>query len=251
MGIALLPPDINRSYARFRPETYESSRDGLAIRFGLSGIKQISGTLETLIATRNTGGDFKSLLVFHKRAGGHFNRAQTEKLAEAGAFDQIADCRYQASSVLSWLRANMRDPGKQTDLFGGSSEITIPVKVGDVQEWGDKMDREFRSVGFWFNTHPLDAYRSRLERAGIRRKFRFLAYMQEKGMDTLSGRKLSGLVTDVMRFTSRRGLPYIKAVLAEKRDHIDVMFFGNNDFPIDRVRETLEDAKASRDRKST
>src|SRR3546814_6044302 len=82
------------------------------------------------------------------------------------------------------------------------------------------MDREFRSVGFWFNTHPLDAYRSRLERAGIRRKFRFLAYMQEKGMDTLSGRKLSGLVTDVMRFTSRRGLPYIKAVLAEKRDHI-------------------------------
>src|SRR3546814_14058693 len=70
--------------------------------------------------------------------------------------------------------------------------------------------------------------------------------MPEIGWDTLSERKLAGRVTEVMRFTPRQGLPYIKAVLAEKRDHIDVMFFGNNDFPIDRVRETLEAAKASR-----
>src|SRR3546814_17047712 len=140
MGIALLPPDINRSYARFRPETYESSRDGLAIRFGLSGIKQISGTLETLIATRNTGGAFKSLLDFHKRAGGHFNRAQTETLAEAGAFDQIPDCRYQATSVLPGLRANLRDPGKQTDPFGLSTQSPLHLQDGEFQDVGQRRE---------------------------------------------------------------------------------------------------------------
>src|SRR5690606_13991217 len=134
-----------------------------------------------------------------------------------------------------------------TDLFSETHRITIPDRIRDVEEWGDVVDREFRSVGYWFNQHPIDAYLPRLKHTGVRRKSSLLAYMQSKGLAEMAGRKLCGLVEEGGRRGSRRGNAYVSASIAEKRDVVNkIMFFGSEAFSLDRIRQTLEGAKASR-----
>ena len=51
-GISMLPPNINKSFPRFRPESDEKSRDEYAIRFGFNAIKQMSGDLKEFTEER-------------------------------------------------------------------------------------------------------------------------------------------------------------------------------------------------------
>jgi DNA polymerase-3 subunit alpha len=248
-GIPLLPPDINRSRARFRPERHEKGHDGLAVRFGLTAIKGISGDMKGLEAARSSD-PFSSLTDFHARAGGLFNKLQIEKLAEAGAFDCLTTNRYQAVSVLSWLSSNQKKakPKATGDLFGAETENTlaVPVSVLEVPDWGNRIDREFKAVGFYFNSHPLDPYMPRLKRGGIKRRRMIMEKMVQNGWAQKEKMKLAGLVEKVDRQVSRRGNAYLTITLVEKDDSYRVMFFGSPDFPIEQARKLLEGAKASK-----
>ena len=52
MGLAILPPDVNSSGCRFKPE-------GKGIRYGLAGIKGVGeGAANTLIAERLANGNY-------------------------------------------------------------------------------------------------------------------------------------------------------------------------------------------------
>ena len=81
-GIALLPPDINRSADRFTVE------EG-GIRFGLVAIKNIGrGFIQAVMRERETGGDFSSLYDFCSRMNGsEMNKRAVENLIRSGAFE--------------------------------------------------------------------------------------------------------------------------------------------------------------------
>ena len=84
MGIRLLPPDVNESFADF-------SVSGNDIRFGLVAIKSIGrGFINELISRREEDGPFRSLEDFCRRmAGRELNRRAVENLIRAGAFDSM------------------------------------------------------------------------------------------------------------------------------------------------------------------
>src|SRR4051812_5888237 len=113
MGIAILPPDINKSGLKFTPETFVAgiADPGLAaqavtntgavtdpdysqnaIRYGLAAIKNVGeGAMESAIAERERGGEFKSLEDFCGRLGTRIaNKKMLESLIKAGAFDFLA-----------------------------------------------------------------------------------------------------------------------------------------------------------------
>lgn len=73
MGIRLLPPDVNESFADF-------SVSGNDIRFGLVAIKSIGrGFINELISRREEDGPFRSLEDFCRRmAGRELNRRAVE-----------------------------------------------------------------------------------------------------------------------------------------------------------------------------
>jgi DNA polymerase-3 subunit alpha len=243
-GIELLPPDVNHSVPRFAPER---KADGtLAIRFGLNAVQQISGDLPVMMKARQQGGAFASLIDFHKRAGEQFNKAQIERLAESGAFDCIAKTRAAAVSVLSWLAKSSKGSAKQDDLFGGALEIHVPDHVSEVAEWGNAVDREFKSVGFYFNKHPIDPYLPKLKKAQVKRRKSIVDWMATNGRAELKLMSLCGMVETCGIKISSRGNAYISAMIQEKQENYTVMFFANNDFTVDRFRTTLEAAKASR-----
>ena len=131
MGIAILPPDINRSGLKFTPEEEigktpnaerrtpntelqspeqaemdSSSRS--AIRYGLAAIKNVGeSAMEFAIAERERGGEFKSLEDFCGRLGTRIaNKKMLESLIKAGAFDFLGRDRAGLSpaSTKRWRR---------------------------------------------------------------------------------------------------------------------------------------------------
>jgi DNA polymerase-3 subunit alpha len=256
--IPLLPPDINNSYADFRPEPTDKGRDGHAVRFGLTGIKGISGDQAELVAERDRGGRFTSVEDFYRRCP-VYKKDQMTRLAEAGAFDRIADARRQAAEVLAWLSARKeKGPSNQGDLFGSAAAITVPDKVVNVPEWGDIADREFKAVGFYFSRHPIDPYVARLAVAGVRRRASFISYMkdprqfypdcEESVIPSLTNRRLCAMVDEVRVKVTKTGKSYIEATVSERGDAYRINCYDDryNKVSIDDHRRVLEGAKASR-----
>ena len=248
LKIPLLPPDVGNSHAQFRPEPCAAGHDGFAVRFGLSAIKQISGTQDGFLAERAANGPFTSLEDFHRRAGGSFNKAQMERLAEAGAFSGLSRSRRQAATVLGWLASHKdKTPAGQTDLFGGSAAIQVPQNILEVDEWGDVTDREFKAVGFYFSHHPIDPYVSRLKLANVKRRQSYAAYMIGRNEASLEDRKVCVMIDDIKMVQSQRGNTYLKAFVSEKGDKYQISCFERRgQFTIAEFRRVLEEAQATR-----
>ena len=102
MGIAILPPDINKSEGVFTVE-------GGSIRYALSAIKGIGRpVMEAIGQERGKGGPFTSIRDFCQRLSGkEVNKRTLENFIKSGAFDSLGEpenslCR---STSRCWIRS--------------------------------------------------------------------------------------------------------------------------------------------------
>ncbi|NTF17307.1 DNA polymerase III subunit alpha [Agrobacterium rubi] len=224
LGIPMLLPDINRSNARFKPDEYQPGKFG--VRLGLAAIQGISLDMPIMLEARAKA-PFKSLEDFYKRSGSQFNKGQLEKLSEAGAFDLLAKNRASAANVLAFLsRGGRKTNPNQIDLFGGELDIAVPAATADIPEWGNRVDREFKAVGFYFGEHPLERYESKLRKIKVKRKASLIQWMKENGRAELTEKRLAGMVESYRSGISKKGNPYLVADLTEKNDSFTVWFSG-------------------------
>ncbi len=245
-GIPMLGPDINKSYARFKPEKLPNGKFG--VRFGLRAIKNLNGDMQNLIDVRKDG-VFKSLIDFHQRMGSEFRSNQIEKLAEAGAFDSLSKNRASAVSVLNWLSKGNKKNENQIDLFGSAEPIQIKKEIAEVPEWGDRADREFLAVGFYFGEHPLDQFQKKFEKLNVKRKQNILEFIKQERLENIQNVRMAGLVDECVRKRSQKGAVYIEARLVERKDNFFVKFFSNRDTPpdyLDNIESILKNAKIGR-----
>ena len=93
MGIIVSPPDINKSSSGFEMEENPKSLEKIAIRFGLSAIKNVGeAAIENIINERNTNGPFLSFNDFCLRADSQkTNKRVLESLLKVGAMDQFGE----------------------------------------------------------------------------------------------------------------------------------------------------------------
>jgi DNA polymerase-3 subunit alpha len=262
--IPLLGPDINHSYDQFMPEESEKGFDGYAVRFGLGAIKGIPKNLKEFLSEREKNGPFISLENFYKRSGGFFNKGQMERLAECGAFDKLSLNRRQALSILQYLteeNSKFKSSSKKTkkiieqvsmfDVIIDEPEdkiIDIPKDVMETPEWGDRTEREYKSVGFYFSNHPIEPYNPRLKEAGVKRKFRLFNHMIENSIAELSKLKICVMVDDVKLQQSKRGNSYLDVFVSEPHDKYKVSFFEDkrNGITLNSLRDTLEGSKITK-----
>jgi DNA polymerase-3 subunit alpha len=120
-GIALLPPDINRSEDRFTVEP-----DG--IRFGLVAIKNIGrGFIQAVMRERENGA-FTSIHDFCSRMNGsEMNKRAVENLIRSGAFDSLGARRSQLIKVYETVMDSIATQQKQNlegqlDFFSMAAE---------------------------------------------------------------------------------------------------------------------------------
>jgi DNA polymerase-3 subunit alpha len=138
LGIAVVPPDINRSYASFAIETSPSSpspavgeRKGeAAIRFGLASIKNVGFTpIEHILSGRDPGGDFESIEDFSYRTDlRNMNKKVLESLTKAGVFDSLGSRKTILESLtkiisVSQTKQRAKESGQVSmfDLWGQGS----------------------------------------------------------------------------------------------------------------------------------
>ena len=171
-GIALLPPDVNRSSDRFTVEPE-------GIRFGLVAIKNIGrGFIQSVVRERERGGDFRSLQDFCDRMYdcGDMNKRAVENLIRSGAFDGMGARRSQLVAVYEKVldaigTVRRRNVEGQLDFFGmaaSSSEAPAQVHLPDVPEYTavERMQMERETTGLYLSGHPMSDYRATAKRLG-------------------------------------------------------------------------------------
>lgn len=167
MGIHILPPDINKSQAKF-----DTEGDGY-IRMGLSAIKNVGeGAINQLVEERNNGGLFISYGNFLRRMDKlDMNKKMYESLIYASALDLFGIPRSQMVAVLepfvSQLQTNRKNQmDGQLSLFGLSDNADDPVsgepQYPKIEEYSvsEKLALEKDVLGLYISGHPLEAYKS-------------------------------------------------------------------------------------------
>ena len=172
MGIRLLPPDVNESFADF-------SVSGNDIRFGLVAIKSIGrGFINELISRREEDGPFRSFEDFCRRmAGRELNRRAVENLIRAGAFDSMGFKRKALLRVAGVMIDGIQQESRnnvegQLNLFGEpdfEDAGAIRIKIPEVEEYtrAELLAMEKETAGLYLSGHPMDEYRAAVRRAGI------------------------------------------------------------------------------------
>ena len=162
-GIEVLPPNINKSITEFKVEDEN-------IRFGLAGLRNVgSAVVDTIIAERKKGGEFKSFEDFVSRVDGMaLNKRCLESLIMSGAFDCFGKYRSQLMEVYPMAveraikEAKNRDSG-QISMFGGDMVEDVSfnqLEYPRIKEFNKetllKKEKEF--VGIYLSGHPLNDY---------------------------------------------------------------------------------------------
>lgn len=237
MGIAVLPPDINRSEADF---SVEQQADGTyAIRYALAAIKKVGfGAMESLVATRGTQ-PFTDLVDFATRIDPrNINRMQVENLAKAGAFSCLDPNRARvhgaADTLLRRAHAQAQEAASgQIGLFGGGGQKE-PLRVEDRPDWPEfeRLAMEAEAVGFHMTAHPLDSYGTVLRRLGVTRMSHLLS-AAEAGMARV---RIAGCVVDRKERPTRTGNKMAWVRLSDASGGCEVTVFSE---VLSRVRENL------------
>jgi DNA polymerase-3 subunit alpha len=164
MGIKILPPDINESYANFTVV-------GDSIRFGLLAIKNVgAGAIDSIISCRQKHGRFKSIYDFTEKVDARLvNRKVIESLIKCGAMDSLGLFRSQLSAMID--KAVEVAEGVQKDRMNGQLSFFDKFEdeekfkktfqgVPNIPEWPENqlLAHEKELLGFYITNHPLARY---------------------------------------------------------------------------------------------
>ncbi|MDO7844322.1 DNA polymerase III subunit alpha [Sphingomonas immobilis] len=225
MGVAILPPDINRSEAEFSVEdTGSEESGGLAVRYALAALKSVGeGAMEKLVVEREAGGKFASLDDLARRVDPRLlNKRQLETLAGAGAFDALnanrAGIHACAETILATAqRVQAALVSGQGGLFGSAEAAEPPIRLPVSAHWSlaERMEAEKEAYGFYFSAHPVDRH-SHLAKMHGARQFVALGELDipDDGR-TRAGATMAVLVEDARWRTSAKGRRYLMATMSD------------------------------------
>ena len=167
MGIAIDPPDVNRSGKLF------SIVEGRIV-YGLLGIKGIGEAPADEIVRGRADGPYLDFMDFLNRVDIKLvGKAVIEKLVSTGAFDLFGERRENLMGNLEHaveFVQKQKDEKQfgQTSLFGDTDEKEYTDFVFDnfpEQGQNDRLKMEKQLIGFYLSGHPLDEYRDLWEKA--------------------------------------------------------------------------------------
>lgn len=161
MGIKILPPDVNESFANFTVV-------GDSIRFGLAAVKNVGqGAIESIIETRKKHDKFKTIYDFTEKVDSRLvNRKVIESLIRCGAMDSLGLFRSQLSSMID--KALDVAGGIQKDRMNGQLSFFDRFEdednfkktfqdIPNIPEWPENqlLTYEKEMLGFYITKHPL------------------------------------------------------------------------------------------------
>ena len=216
-GIAILPPDVNRSQWKF---TVAKAPDGqLGILFGLGAVKTVGqGAVDAIIRERKNGA-YRDIFDFCRRIDtSECNKRVVESLIKAGAFDGMGGNRPQLLAVFESAMDANSSLRKQTvdgqislfDMaFGGAPLVQENHTLPNLPDYPlrQRLALEKEIAGVYITGHPLDDYRDVLGKlpfstADLDR----LEEREDRGL-SLDGQivDMGGILTEVKGKATKKG----------------------------------------------
>ncbi|MBO2978410.1 DNA polymerase III subunit alpha [Burkholderia pseudomallei] len=229
-GLAVLPPDINRSNYRFEPVAEADGKRSRTIRYGLGAIKGSGqNAIEEILRAREEK-PFADLFDFCERIDRRVvNRRTIEAMIRAGAFDSLHENRAQllASVPLAMEAAEQAAANAlQAGLFDIGGVPAHQHALVDEPAWDDKrrLQEEKGALGFYLSGHLFDAYRDEVRRF-VRQKLGEL----KEGRDKV----VAGVIASLRTQMTQRGKMVI-ALLDDGTGQCEVTVF-NEQFDANRA----------------
>jgi DNA polymerase-3 subunit alpha len=223
-GVEIQPPDINHSGTSFEVN------DG-KIRYGLVAVKNVGeGAIEAIVAEREAGGAFVSLMDFCARVDlRKVNKRVVESLIKCGAFDSLGHRRSQMMAILEEaldygqrIQREKADP--QMGLFG-STESTAPEinapGLPDIMEWEPRqaLGLEKEALGFYLSGHPLDRYEDMMA------KFTNANAVSIREIADKAAVRIGGLISSMRTLRTKRGDLMAFVQLEDLQGMVEIIVF--------------------------
>ncbi len=168
MGLVVLAPDINESFAGFSVVKGVSPK---TIRFGLKAIKGLGeDVVDQFIAERKAHGPFADLTdVISRGPGKTINRKSLESLIRSGAFDRFGDRNqmyFNVDTLLDFHKQQKNEASSgQFNLFASLADSAKPklqLKPAPPGNPRELLSWEKELLGLYVSAHPYREYSERL-----------------------------------------------------------------------------------------
>lgn len=225
MGITVLPPDINESFADFGVVPGERGKE--IIRFGLTTIKNFGqGIADAIINERKKNGRFKDLEDFFTRViDRNLNKKSLEALIKTGAFDSLypdrATLLHNLENLLKFNKETAKADANQDSLFGfGGVEISnLHMEQGPKISKQEMLGWEKELLGLYVTGNPLDQFKDLLNASG--HNIAKIKAEEKDGNTTV----VAGLVEEVKEILTKKGDPMAFLKIKDYTDSIECVFF--------------------------
>ncbi len=225
LGLVVLPPDINESFANFAvvpAETGPTTR----IRFGLSAVKNVGDNLvKATITERKANGPFTNLEDFLSRVQHKdLNKKSLESLIKVGALDALGERNMLLDNVNELLKftkgADLASSTGQTNFFSQLPVTHAPklrLREATPATSGQRGTWERELLGLYITDHPLTPYRRHLQTlaqpiSGI-------------GEKTKQRVRVGGLVTKMKRITTKTNAAMAFVRIEDLSGGIEIVVF--------------------------
>ena len=208
LGIKILPPSINNSFADF-------VADDRGVVVGLNSIKGIRRDfVDSIVKNRYEYGPFKGFQDFAYRMGAQYTKEPLlMALINAGAFDEFGETR-------ATLKANVDAVAKSVKFHGLnlSLEDDLEVAFTHVEEEPllQRIGEEIEVLGFSISPHPSSKYDPLLKSGWIQA----IQSVFEEGY-----MRFVGLIVDIRKISTRKGEQMAYVTLQDASGMIDVVVF--------------------------
>lgn len=236
MGIEVLPPDVNESFAFFSAVPGKNQ-----IRFGLLAIKNVGeGIVASIIQERKGNGAFQSIQDFISRvASKDLNKKSMESLIKAGVFDQFGERNQLLTNMDRLLQIarehqRMRENG-QKGLFDALPAEPVPaiaLEAAPAAQEQDMLTWEKELLGLYVSSHPLRGIKNILESRALairgleevsreidRTKQPFQFQKQRERL------RIGGIISSIKKVITKMGKPMLFMGVEDLTDKIEVVVF--------------------------
>lgn len=169
MGLIIGPPDINLSNSGFEIEENPKSLENMAIRFGLSAIKNVGvAAIENILNERKENGSFLSFNDLCLRVDSQkVNKRVLESLIRVGAMDKFGERNSILMSIdkirTDCEKINAKQENGQFGLFDDPETITSSKIIAPPDEFiqteamteNQKLNLEKELLGIFVTENPL------------------------------------------------------------------------------------------------
>jgi DNA polymerase-3 subunit alpha len=229
-GVEILPPDINKSFVNFTPESEK-------IRFGLLAIKNVGSEItKAIIEERSRNGPFKNFEdVLNRVQHKDLNKKSLESMAKSGVFESLGIERKQLlenmDEILKFTSAlkkgtNGKGMNGGQSLFGDTAlapTITLKLKSVAPATNDEKLAWEKELIGFYLSEHPLNAYANKLTYYRARPIAELAAIKDEKKLV-----RTAGMVSKMKKIFTKSGQPMIFATIEDQHQQsVEVVVFNS------------------------